>query len=402
MPTFKYTAKDADAKTLTGKIVADDREIVVAELRNRKLTVVSVQEEKKFKLFSDPADKKKKIKVDDVVLVSRQMATMIEAGIPILQTMDALQDQTSHPSLKRVLISIRDDIQLGSSLSAAFAKYPRVFDNLFINMLRVGETGGILALVLDRLATYMEKNIKLQRKIQTAMIYPAVVVGMAMIITIVLLVKVVPTFSSIYDSFDQELPAMTQLLIAMSNILQHQLLFYIAGLGVIVGAVMYAYKTEKGALFFDGLKLKIPVFGSLMKKVSVSRFCSTLAVLMQSGVPILEALDIVSKTAGNKVIEQIINQVRESVREGESIAAPLSKSEIFPPMVTRMIAIGEKSGKMDVMLAKVSSFYDEQVDAVVEGLTSLIEPMIIGFLGIVIGFIVIALFLPIMNITQVI
>ena len=234
------------------------------------------------------------------------------------------------------------------------------------------------------------------------MMYPSVVVGMAVVITIIIMVKVVPTFSSIYDSFDQELPAMTQLLLTMSNILQTQLLYYMIGFGVFGFGMHRLYKTEKGAYIIDGIKLRIPLFGTLIGKVVVSRFSRTLAVLLQSGVPILESLDIVGKTAGNKVIEELIENVKDNVREGESISGPLEKSPVFPMMVTRMIAIGEKSGQMEKMLSKVADFFDDQVDAAVDGLTSLIEPLIIGFLGIVIGFIVIALFLPIINITAII
>lgn len=399
MLTFKYVAKDANARSISGKMTADNQSVVIEELRKRKLTIISITQVKESSLRVSFGGKS--VKPDDIVIFSRQLSTMVDAGIPILQGLDALQEQIEHPYFQSVISNIRDDIQLGSSLSAAFAKHPRVFDSLFVNMVKVGETGGVLSAILDRVSTYMEKSLKLKRKVQSAMVYPAVVVSMAIIITVVLLVKVVPTFANIYQSFNQGLPAMTQLLIAISNGLKHYLLYIIIFL-VVVGFLLGRWnQTEKGALALDRVKLKIPIFGELLRKVAISRFSRTLATLIQSGVPILESLDIVGKTCGNKVLEIVIENVKNNVREGESIAVPLVKSGVFPPMVTRMIAIGEKSGQLEKMLTKVAEFYDDQVDAAVSALTSIIEPVIIGFLGIVVGFIVIALFLPIINITQV-
>ncbi len=399
MITFKYVARDANARTITGKISAETQLSVLEELRKRKLTVISINPIKESPL-SKISFQSKKVKVDDIVIFSRQLATMVDAGIPILQGLEALQEQMTQPYFQSVIKSVHDDIQTGSSLFAAFAKHPRVFDSLFVNMIKVGETGGILGTVLDRVSSYMEKSVKLKRKVQSAMIYPMVVISMAIIITIILLVKVVPTFASIYASFDQELPAITKILINLSNIVKTQLLWYIGG-GVVAGFILNRWgRTQKGALAIDRAKLWMPVFGELIRKVAISRFSRTLSTLIQSGVPILESLEIVGKTSGNKVLEVVVENVKNTVREGESIAVPLVKSGVFPSMVTRMIAIGEKSGQMTKMLNKIAEFYDEQVDAAVAGLTSLIEPLIIGFLGIVVGFIVIALFLPIMSITQ--
>jgi type IV pilus assembly protein PilC len=316
-----------------------------------------------------------------------------------LQCLDALTEQAANETLKKVLLNICEDIQLGNSLSGAFAKHPKVFDQLYVNMLRVGETAGILSAILDRVATYLEKTEKLKQKVKSAMIYPAVVVSMALTITIVLIVKVVPTFASIYDSLGQKLPVMTQMLIDFSNLMQHQFLLMV-GIVVVLVVLFFQYrKSEKGRLQTDTWALKLPIFGDLICKVSVSRFSRTFSTLSQSGVSILETLDIVGKTCGNRVIELLVDDIKVSVREGESIAVPLSKSKYFPPMVTRMIAIGEKSGQLEKMLSKVAEFYDEQVDAAVEGLTKIIEPLIIAFLGIVVGFIVVALFMPILSIT---
>jgi type IV pilus assembly protein PilC len=401
MPTFKYIAKNRESRTVTGKISTDNKANVIEELRKRKLTIISVVE------IKDAAAKKssfqsKKVKGEEIVIFARQLATMVDAGIPIIQGLDALGEQVTHPMFKKVLETVQEDIEHGTSLSAAFSKHPQVFDTLFTNMVKVGETGGALSIVLDRVATYMEKTLRLKRKVKSALIYPIVVVSMAIIITVVLLVKVVPTFTEIYGSFDQDLPAMTQVLVNISNALRYQLMWYIGGLVALFFGVRQWHKTDKGALFLDGMTLKIPVFGDLLRKVAISRFSRTLATLVQSGVPILESLDIVEKTIGNRVLETVVNDVKGNVREGESLSAPLVKSGVFPPMVTRMIDVGEKSGKMETMLLKIAEFYDDQVDTAVDGLTSVIEPLIIGVLGIVIGFIVIALFLPILNITQII
>ena len=399
MIIFKYVAKDPNAKTVTGKMAAENQMTVLEELRKRKLIVISISEVKGVAILKTWTAKKK-VKPDDVVIFARQLSTMVEAGIPILQALDALQEQMTSSHFQSVIASMRDDIQMGSSLSAAFAKHPRVFGAFFINMVKVGETGGILSAILDRVSTYMEKILKLRRKVQSAMVYPMVVISMAGIITVVLLVKVVPTFATIYQSFNKDLPAMTQFLINISTVLKQQLLWYIAAIVILIFIMSRWYCTPKGALTIDRMKLRMPIFGELIRKVAISRFCRTLGTLIQSGVPILESLDIVGKTSGNKVIEVVTENIKNNVREGESIAVPLVRSGVFPPMVTRMIAIGEKSGQMEKMLTKIAEFYDDQVDAAVAGLTSIIEPVIIGFLGIVVGFIVIALFLPILSITQ--
>ena len=401
MPTFKYVAKDHEARSVTGKISADTKAVVLEELRKRKLTVTSLTEIKESAL-TKTTFQRKKVKGEELVIFTRQLATMVDAGIPIMQALDALQDQVTQPVFKKVLGTVRDDIQLGSSLSAAFAKHPKIFDTLFVNMVRVGETGGVLSQILERIATYMEKSLRLQRKVKSALVYPITVICMAIIITIVLLVKVVPTFAQIYESFDQQLPALTLVLIAISKGLKTYILGVIVLLIIIIVSLVRWHKTPKGALVIDGAILRLPIFGDLLRKVAISRFSRTLATLIQTGVPILESLDIVGKTIGNKVLEDVVEQVKNNVREGESIATPLTKSDVFPPMVTRMIAIGEKSGQLEKMLQKIAEFYDDQVDAAVAALTSMIEPLIIGFLGIVVGFIVIALFLPILNITQLI
>ena len=398
MSTFKYITKDQSARTVTGKIVADNQEAVLEELRKRRLTIVSIsplkEEGIKERIFS-----RKRVKLDDLVIFSRQLATMVEAGVPIVEALDVLDAHGTPPVFRKVISSIKEDIKLGNSLSAAFAKHPRIFDPLFVNMIRAGETGGFLSIILDRLATYMEKNSRLKRKVQSAMIYPIIVISMAIIITFFLLIKVVPIFASFYNSFNKELPAMTQLLLFISEIIRQQ---FFLGMGIllILGFICKRFSsTEKGSLMIDRIKLKLPLFGNLFRKIIVGRFSRTLSILVRSGVPILESLDIVGKGCGNRVFELMLEQVANDVREGENISTPLIKSRFFPLMMTRMITVGEQSGHLDTMLIKIAEFYDDQVDAAVSGLTSVIEPVLIAFLGIVVGFIVVTLFLPIVNIS---
>lgn len=397
MATFRYVAKDQNAKTLNGKIVAESQAAVVDELRKRKLIIISVAEAKEssFKMMSFGG---KKVKEDDLVIFARQLATLVDSGVPLLQGLDALEEQITHPYFKSVISSVKDDIEVGSSLSGAFAKHPNVFDVLFVNMVKAGEAGGMLSVILDRVASYKEKTLKLKRKVKAAMVYPIVVICMAMAITVFLLVTVVPTFSAIFESLGTDLPLPTQILLAVSGGLKKWFLLYaVAGVALGFGFVFYK-QTDAGELRVDRIKLKLPIIGELIRKVAVGRFSRTLATLTQSGVPILASLDIVGKTCGNRVLEIAVNNVKNNVREGENIAPTLAKSGVFPVMVTRMIAVGEKTGEMEKMLSKIADFYDDQVDAAVAGLTSVIEPVIIGFLGIVVGGIVISLFMPILTI----
>ncbi len=398
MPTFKYQAKDVNSRALSGKMEAESKMVVVAELRKRNLTILSVEEVKSFSFSTGKGGVK--IKGEELVIFARQLATMVDAGIPILQALDALRSQTTNPAFQKVIGQIHEDIQLGSSLSAGFAKHPKIFDNLFVNMIRVGETGGVLNAMLERIAFYMEKSLKLQRKVKTAMIYPTVVVIIAFAITTFLLVKIVPTFADIYSSFNAKLPALTQGLIDVSNWLKANLWWILIAIVAGIVALIRWHKTDKGGLILDRFFLKIPIFGSILQKVAISRFSRTLSTLIQSGVPIMESLAIVKRSIGNRVVEEVMDQIITSVREGESIAGPLMSSKVFPVMVTRMIAIGEQSGKIEKMLQKVAEFYEDQVDAAVDALTSIIEPVIIAFLGAVVGTIVIALFLPILTLTQ--
>jgi len=398
--SYKYTAKDKKGQTVTGIIQAASEPEVAEILHKKEMMVMSVE----FAKVSEAQTKlkSKRIKLDDLVVFSRQLATMIDAGIPLVNALGILAEQIENDNLRSVVGVVRQDIEGGMSFCDALSKHPAIFSDLFVNMVKAGEASGMLNEILDRLATFMEKQAALNRKITSSLVYPAVVVTMAIIITAVLLIKVVPTFKGIFDSLGGTLPIPTQILILVSDILRKY--FLIAVSVMIVGG--YAFKrwlgTEKGRYKFDRFILKVPVFGPLLKKLAVAKFSRTFSTLVKSGVSVLSALDIVSKTSGNKLVEEAVVNCSKSVRNGEPIARPLGKSGVFPPMVTRMISVGEQTGQLEKMLAKIADFYDDQVDAAASALTSLIEPMVIAFLGIVIGGIVIALFLPIFKISQLI
>ncbi len=400
MNSYKYSAKDKKGQTVTGVIQAGTEAEVADILHKKEMMVISVDTVKLS--VSSLKSRDKKIKLEDLVVFSRQLATMIDAGIPLVHALGILAEQVENESLKTIVGNVRQDIEAGLSFCEALAKHPVVFSDLFVNMVKAGEASGMLNEILDRLATFMEKQAALNRKITSSLVYPAVVVSMAIIITAVLLIKVVPTFKGIFESLGGTLPLPTRVLILISDILRKYFLYAIA-LMAFCGFLFRKYlETEKGRYRFDRLVLKVPVFGPLFRKLAVAKFSRTFSTLVKSGVSVLSALDIVSKTSGNKVVEEAVMNCSKSVRNGEPINRPLAKSGVFPPMVTRMISVGEQTGQLEKMLSKIADFYDDQVDAAASALTSLIEPMVIAFLGVVIGGIVIALFLPIFKISQLI
>ncbi len=401
MPNFKYVAKDHEGRTASGIFEAADRASAVEMLRKKGLVIVSVSESLakiKAPLLSFG---KKKIKIDDLVIFSRQLATMVDAGIPLVGALDILGEQIENKAFGDIISKVRNDVETGSSLSDALWKHKKTFSALFVSMVKAGESSGMLDEILDRLATYLEKTSALQKKISSALIYPAVVSVMAAGVTLLLLLKVIPVFKNIFSGFGADLPKPTLVLIAISDALQKHFPIIVIIIAVIVFFIIKYINTEKGRLRYDTMLLKLPIFGILFKKVAISKFTRTLSTLIKSGVPILNSLEIVGKTAGNRAMEMAVETVRTNVREGESIAEPLGKSKLFPPMVVRMVSVGEQSGELEKMLSKIADFYDEQVDAAIIGLTSLIEPLIIAFLGIVIGTIVICMFLPIFKITTI-
>jgi len=398
MNTYKYSAKDKKGQNVNGTIQAASEAEVADILHKKEMVVFSVEFTKASAANAKLADKK--VKLEDLVIFSRQLATMIDAGIPLVNALGILAEQIENEGLRVIVGEVRQDIEAGMSFCDALGKHPLVFSDLFVNMVKAGEASGMLNEILDRLATFMEKQAALNRKIVSSLVYPAVVVSMAIIITAVLLIKVVPTFKGIFDSLGGVLPLPTQVLIFVSDLLRKYFLFLISFLAVGTYSFKKYLKTEKGRYAFDRLTLKVAVFGPLLRKLAVAKFARTFSTLVKSGVSVLSALEIVSKTSGNKVVEEAVVNCSKSVRDGEPISRPLAKSGVFPPMVTRMINVGEQTGQLEKMLSKIADFYDDQVDAAAGALTSLIEPLVIAFLGIVIGGIVVALFLPIFKISQ--
>lgn len=409
MSQFEYLVKDTEGRDQAGTEEATDVSSLIQLLRQKGYLIVRIHEVKEKKFFSlrfggGEGDRGKggRVKIDDLVVFSRQLATLVSAGVPLLQSLQVLVDQTEKARLRDITRHLYEDVRSGKSLSEALEKHPRVFSFLFTHMVRAGETSGHLEEILDRLAVYLEKTSALQKKISSALTYPAVVSAMALTITVGMLTFIIPKFAEIYYSLGAPLPLPTQILIGISSFLRAQLLFLFAGVVAVFLIFQQWKKTKGGRLLWDSLKLKLPIFGPLFLKVSVSKFTRTLATLVKSGVPILPSLEIVASTSGNSQLERLILNLRASVTKGESLAGPMSKSDLLPPMVVRMIAVGEETGQLEKMLVKISDFYDAQVDSTVAALTSLIEPFVIAFLGVVIGGIVISMFLPILNLTQVI
>lgn len=398
MPTFKYIAKETTGKTVSGILEYSDKELLIDALRKKGLIIISIEEtvKKKVMSFGDS------VKLEEVVIFSRQLATMVDSGIPLVQALDILCEQIEKPVFRNILVKVKDDIETGSSLSDALARHPEVFSTLYVNMVRAGESSGALDDILDRLAAYLEKASMLQRKVKSSLVYPTVVITMAMLITLVMLLKVIPTFKGIFAMLGGTLPLPTRILILVSDTVREMFLYVVAVVAVIVFALRKYMKTSQGKEVFDRMLLAMPILGALFRKVAVAKFTRTLATLVKSGVPILVSLEIVAKTAGNTVIEKAVESVRTGIKEGENIADPLAKSGAFPPMVVRMIKVGEQTGELEKMLTKIADFYEDQVDAAVSGLTSLIEPLIIAVLGVVIGGIVIAMFLPVFKLTEII
>lgn len=406
MPAFEYQVKDKGGKDQTGVQEAADVSTLVSNLRGQGYLIIRVNEvktEKVFGLGKGPArkgGKGGKVKLDDLVVFSRQMATLVGAGIPLIQALEILSEQVEKEKFKRILRDMHHEVQGGKSFSDAMAKHQQVFSPLFMHMVRAGESSGSLEEILDRVASYLEKSAALQKKVQSAMMYPASVTAIAFLITFGMLTFIIPQFAEIFEGLGAKLPAPTQMLINLSRYLERNWVIVLGIIGAMIFGCKQAIRLPAVAMAWDTIKLKIVIFGPLMLKVSVSKFSRTLATLVRSGVPILQSLEIVSKTSGNRRLERIIVALMESVKKGETLSGPLGKSAVFPSMVVRMIAIGEETGELEEMLVKIADFYDTQVDAAVSGLTSMIEPLIILFLGVIIGGIVIALFLPILTLAQ--
>jgi type IV pilus assembly protein PilC len=402
MPTFAYTGRTRAGQTVSGERVADSMDAATAALRRDQINVTRItpskaKEEAAKKDSSKGGRSGKKVAAKNLAVFTRQFSVMIDAGLPLVQCLDILGSQEEDKNFAFVILATRTDVESGASLADAMRKHPKTFDPLFTNMIAAGEAGGILDTILKRLATYIEKAVKLAGQVKSAMIYPIAVVLIAGVVVGVILWKVIPTFAALFSGLGADLPLPTRIVIALSdNLVRFFPFLFIAG-GLIGWGFKTYYATEKGRRVVDATVLKMPVLGNIMRKIAVARFCRTLSTLISSGVPILDGLDITAKTAGNAIVEDAIMVTRKSIERGETISAPLKETKVFPSMVTQMIGVGEATGALDTMLGKIADFYEEEVDTAVAGLLTLLEPIMIALLGGVVGGIVIAMYLPIFD-----
>ncbi len=395
MPVFIYHGRDTSGSIVKGEMDAVDEKTLRLLLQRKRIVPTKVSVKTKplaeyFSAFFSP-----KVKQNEIVIFTRQLSTMIDSGLPLIQGLDALARQQDNPKFKEILTQIKADVETGSTFAESLKKHPKLFDKLYVNMVAAGEIGGILDDVMARLAQYMEKAQRLKRKVKSAMTYPAIVLAISVLVLGVILIFVIPSFAKIFKEGGKELPLPTQMVMNMSDFVINYIFFIIIMFIAMVIAFKQYYKTENGKKLIDKYLLKAPIFGILLRKVAVAKMTRTLGTLITSGVPILEALNVAAGTAGNKIIEDAIYKVKTSVTEGKSIAQPLEEAKVFPPMVVQMIAVGEATGALDQMMNKIADFYDEEVDVAVDGLTAMIEPLMVVFLGGTIGTIIIAMYLPI-------
>jgi len=404
MPTFAYAGRTRGGESVSGERVADTMDAAVAALRRDQIVVTRINPARtkedvsaKKERSAKPGKFGKKVSPKSLAVFTRQFSVMIDAGLPLVQCLDILGSQEEDKNFAAVILQTRSDVEAGASLADAMRKHPKSFDPLFTNMIAAGEAGGILDTILKRLATYIEKAVKLTSQVKSAMVYPIAVVVIAGIVVGVILWKVIPTFASLFSGLGAELPLPTRVVIALSN----NLVRYFPFVLVIAGAGIYAfrqfYSSDNGKRVVDRMVLRLPVLGSIMRKIAVARFCRTLATLISSGVPILDGLEITAKTSGNAIVEDAIMLTRKSIERGETVSAPLKDTGVFPSMVVQMIGVGEATGALDTMLAKIADFYEDEVDTAVAGLLTLLEPIMIAFLGVIVGGIVIAMYLPIFD-----
>ena len=394
MPIYVWAGKNKKGRSLKGELEAADERIARIQLKKRSIQVTKLKQKPKD-LFENISFMQPKVTNKDLVIFTRQFSTMIDAGLPLVQGLNILGEQTENKTFRNMLKQVTKDVEGGSTLADALGKHSKVFDSLFVNLVAAGEVGGILDTILQRLAAYIEKAEKLKSQIKGAMTYPLVVVGIAVIVIAVIMIFVIPVFEDMFSSFGKALPVPTQVVVAMSDFIKGNVHYMIGGLIVFVWAFRRYRGTKSGRRNIDSILLKIPIFGELIKKVAVARFTRTLGTMVSSGVPILDALEITAKTAGNVIVEEVIFDARSSIAEGQTIAEPLSETDIFPGMVTQMISVGESTGALDTMLEKIADFYDDEVDATVSAMTSMLEPLLMLFLGGSIGGLVVAMYLPI-------
>jgi len=401
MPIFIWEGTSKNNEIKKGEIEAVDENAVRGLLRRQGFKTIEVKKKPKD-LDEYLPFLKARIKEKNVVVFCRIFSTMINAGLPLIQCLDLLAQQEQNKAFSKIIRSVKEDIEGGTSLTVALKKYPDIFDDLFVNLIAAGEAGGILDVILERLSAYMEKAMKLKARVKGAMTYPISVLVISFSVVALLLLKVIPVFKTMFESMGGQLPGPTAFLIDASNFTKNYFLYIIAIIVIIFVAFKRFYKTDKGRLIVDSLVLKAPIFGDLLKKVAVAKFSRTLSTMMSSGVPIMEGLAIVSKTSGNVVVENALLKTRQSIAEGRSIAEPLAETGIFPPMVVQMISVGEATGALDSMLSKIATFYDDEIDVAVDNMTALLEPVMMVFLGGVVGGMIIAMYLPIFKLASVV
>lgn len=391
MPTFAYSGRSRTGQTVRGERVADSTDALTAALRREQINVTRIEP---VKGKADKAKTGKTVPAKNLAIFTRQFSVMIDAGLPLVQCLEILGKQEADKNFAKVILLTREEVESGAALADAMKKYPKTFDPLYTNMIAAGEAGGILDTILKRLATYIEKNVKLKAQVKSAMIYPIAVIVIAAVVVAAILWKVIPTFADLFAGLGAELPLPTRLVIWASNQLVAYGWIFILAMGVGFWLIKRYYATYNGRRTIDGILLKTPILGIILRKVAVARFCRTLSTLMSSGVPILDGLDITARTAGNAIVEDAVQMTRTRIERGETVSAPLRETGVFPPMVTQMINVGETTGALDAMLSKIADFYEEEVDTAVAGLLTLLEPVMIAFLGVIVGGIVIAMYLP--------
>ena len=390
MPAYAWKGKNRLGEVQEGVLVSDSRDAAAATLKRNGIEVMNVRV-----MAAEGGKSLGKVPPKELAIFTRQFSVMIDAGLPLVQCLEILGAQQAHKGFQRIIESVRDDVEKGSTLQTALSKHPKAFNDLFVNMVGAGESGGILDIILQRLSGYIEKSVKLTAKVKSAMTYPVAVISIAVIVVVVIMVKVIPVFSAMYSGLGSKLPYPTLVCIALSDAIIGYWWLILIGVAMVTVGLRQYYKTPMGHLQIDTLLLKLPVLGDILRKVAVARFCRTLGTLISSGVPILEGMDITAKTAGNLVIQNAIIKSKDAVEQGRNISTPLAETKVFPPMVVQMVGVGEATGALDAMLSKVADFYEDEVDNAVGSMTSLMEPIMIAILGGIVGFIVVAMYMPI-------
>jgi type IV pilus assembly protein PilC len=399
MPVYIFRGRNLKTnESIAGERISTSAPALAAALRREQVAPISIQEKKSVGFSFSP---KRKVPQGEVAVFTRQFAIMLNAGLPLVQCLEAIGSQHPNPAFKNVLEQVRTDVESGTTLSEAMSRHPKVFDSLFTNMIAAGEAGGMLDTILQRLAGFIEKIVKLKRAVRSAMIYPTIILSVAAVVVTVILWKVIPVFRTLFEGFNVELPLLTRMVVGASTIVETYIIFIIALLGLVAFGVRTFYRTDHGRYLIDRSLLRVPVLGDILRKIAVARFTRTLATLLTSGVPILEGLDITSRTAGNAILEEVIRQLRRQIEEGKTLWEPMKQSGFFPPMVIQMVSVGESTGELDNMLVKVADYFEEEVDTVVANLLTIMEPVIMVILGVIVGTIVIAMYMPLFKLIRV-